>query len=795
MAQDDYIKLKVGDYEIQTTNPDDIGVSISYSLEDENNFQSKKSSEAFDVVTPAIIENSRAANSFHNPSVEDLTDGKVFRNFQAAVIESSGFELLVGKAIMKKAVHNDKPVSYTWNFHGDNADWLIDLKEVTLYDVLKRIKFLYLKATIEASWAFDGSNEQLPYVFAPVKYRAPFGGYTVAIGPDDKPFNEPVNNKVDVTYLRPALSKYWIMYWGFQIVGYKIDSAFCDTEFYKRMVMPWTWCNFLESEGTRLEKHRFLAKIPFQGAVFMRGGAGGHSYILNTRCTNDSTNGAYDVNNEYSYNTLTNEMTWQYLPPHYGRLKAFFSGKIDVRALVGYNSYFEIRAQWFVNGVMVDGESGAFSSDGNQIYTVGAGATETKNPQESIDFFGAAVVDPNDIVTLKIFTYLFESKVGVSEFSYIFQFIKLDYFKIPLGGTIDFANYTALKKYKFLDFLSGECDLWNLSFNTDSIKKVVYIEPTHPYSLNNDSSIKQDGYFKNDFIDWESKKDFSKDWDLELYADGEREQLLKFRDDPNDGILKVVQDRNVIVLGQGKYVLPERFKAGKHEIENRFFAPTMHFDVDEFKTLGTGSNANVSPQMICIVPENISNTSQSEANNTFLPKSAYYKGLVTGAGAWSWDGTIRQDYPFMFAVNYKDGGENDPIISYTDEKISSGAGFVIGKGLLKRFYWQRMAILRNGQRYTNAWLRLTNYDVANQLHREFKILEGHKWELIRINNFKPLRDDSTSCLLYKWVPILIEDDINTFPSADSIIIGSNSLKEFDIKYAALKCLITDIPTT
>lgn len=36
--------------------------------------------------------------------------------------------------------------------------------------------------------------------------------------------------------------------------------------------------------------------------------------------------------------------------------------------------------------------------------------------------------------------------------------------------------------------------------------------------------------------------------------------------------------------------------------------------------------------MICLVPENISNTSSSEAQNTFIPKTAYYKGLVTGGG-------------------------------------------------------------------------------------------------------------------------------------------------------------------
>jgi hypothetical protein len=130
-----------------------------------------------------------------------------------------------------------------------------------------------------------------------------------------------------------------------------------------------------------------------------------------------------------------------------------------------------------------------------------------------------------------------------------------------------------------------------------------------------------------------------------------------------------------------------------------------------------------------MVPENISNTSASEAENTFAPKIGYYKGNISGVGGWRF-GTVEEGYgplttfPYLFSVNYKDGGENDPILSYSDEKIKSGSGFVIGKGLLRRYYWSRLAIMRNGQWY-NCWFRLKNTDVANQLHREYISYAGH----------------------------------------------------------------------
>ncbi len=172
-----------------------------------------------------------------------------------------------------------------------------------------------------------------------------------------------------------------------------------------------------------------------------------------------------------------------------------------------------------------------------------------------------------------------------------------------------------------------------------------------------------------------------------------------------------------------------------------------------------------------------------------MAKSCYYKWLVAGVGTWKIDGEVSQQFPFMFSVNYKDGGELDPVLSYSDEKIKSGAGFVIGRGLLKRFYWQRLAIMRNGQWY-NTWFRLNSNDVAN-LHREYKSYAGQKWELIQIKGYRPLQPQSTAVLMRKWAPVSATDFANTFPGADNVLTNT-SVNPLDIKYAPLKCLVSDI---
>lgn len=783
MPKTDYIRVKIGDYEIISTDPAELPVSIDYSLEDENDFQTKESATALSIETPAVINNSIAANTFNNASVSDLTKGEKMRNFQPAIIEASGVELLVGKAILKKGKHKIKPTGYLWDLYGDNADWVIDLKELTLFDILKHINFAFTKQTMIDSWLFNGTDESLPYVFAPVRYRDPFGGYSLT----EDGVKVPQDDNVEVGYLRPSLSKFWILYWGLKTAGYKIDSEFLNTEFYKRMVTPWTWGNFLSSEGTRLEIHKFLAKSVAD--VYFDSPNGAHLDYFDLNVSNDSTDGAFDNNNDYSYDATTYEMKWAYNPPHYGVLEATFSMQVFYNMHCTGNSSAVLYVQWFKNGVRIPGLNGAIAPGGlagRGNIIAGHSASGLGSYKSDIsEMFCTVVINPGDIVSAKIPRYNFESKIGSSSTTANILRFQLDYFKIPVGGLIDFQNYTGLKKYKFLDFFKGECDLFDLSFKTNNLTKTVTIEPTHGYRLS-DGSI-HPGYFNGDFIDWNGKSDFSKEWELESVTDGEREQMFQFKEDNNDGLLKKVNDRFIINLGAGKYVLPDRFKAGKKERENRFYSAVVHYEADQFKDLGVGVNTGISPQLICIVPENISNTSNSESSNTFSPKSAYYKGIERGVGAWKFDGEVLQYLPYMFAVNYRPGGENDPVLSYSDEKI----GTLLAKGLVSTFYWQRLANMRNGQRYM-SWHRLNNNDVAGA-HREFKIIDGNKWELIQITGFLPLQNESTKAVLVKHSPITSEDRDNTFPSKKSILEEDLTGSELDMKYSQLKCLPSDIP--
>lgn len=762
-----YLKMYISGKEVELNDLDALPISFNYQLEDSENFQQKKGTESFNISVPATLNNDLLLNTYHNVSIEDLTTGQIFRNHRPCTILGNGYELLVGKAFLTEATHTNRPVSYKLNCYGGNADWMIDLKELTLFDILKNLSFPFTKTTIENSWAFDGTDENLPYVFAPAKY----GNWL-----DDTLQNE---NNVSIGSMKPALSVYWILFWGFKTIGYKINSEFFDTVYFRKAVMPWVWGNFLSSEGTKYDIHKFRARSP---QPYYGGGNMTTAQFIDVNCSNDSTDGMFDNNNtiangDYTWNPGNNyEMRWTYNNPNYGSLEATFSIDVSVNLEATNNSNGDVWVHWFKNGVEIYVEHIAHVQA--PYITIGGPTTDTGIKTS----FFTQNVSNTDTISCRIRGRRFESKTGYTHMEVGVEQFQVDYFRIPLGGTIQFDSYNSLKKIKFLDLLRGIIDCFNISVATDNVNKVVLMEPCHGSHVNGK-------FFNGQTLDWNDKQDLNKESTLELFSDYEKEVYFRFKNDNNDGIFKLIQDRNQNQLGSGKYVFPDRFKAGKKEFENRFFSAVMHYEADQFKDI-TG----ISPQFVVIVPENISNTSRSEAQNTFAPKLCWYKGNVAGVGGWKFDGDIKTTLPFMFAVNYKQGGHIDPIFSYSDEKIGTIIGSeVLGVGLLKRFFWQRLAIMRNGQ-YYNTYLNLNNNDATKFAHREYKIIKGQKWELVQINDFKPLLPQSTKCFLRKWAPVSQEDFIFTYPSNDSVINDSLNGSSYDIKYAQLKCLANDIPT-
>lgn len=788
MPQTQYIQLTIGGRVFDVPTSEELPVTIDMQMEDEDNFEQKKGATAFDIVVPATLDNSEAMNTFFNPMSEDLSPDNFLKDVQPFSMVAGGNELLVGKAILKRARKTDVPKDMEIDLYARNGDWAIENSELTLHDVVTDQTHIFdlstatIPGVIDTSWAYDGSTEDEEFVYAPARYRNTF-----AEGDTDIPLEQ----------FKPALFIYWLLYRGFQRAGYKIVSNFMDSEYFRRMTMPWTWGSFLYVDSSELDIMKFKARLS-SFATYYISANGAFAHVMDSAdgfvIDNESTDGAFDNSGTYAWNTSPDFMEFTYLPALFalfGSLQFIFRFKCTGTFDITYGSDLQIDVNWYKNGVLDTIQT---------VVTESAGPTQQRLGEPFIidTYYTSPPLGSGDVVGV---TVQLGTNVGVTALPsdlavYMAPhtdtsetFLELVGFKTPVGGLVDFKNHPGLKNFKWIDLFRGVIDAFNLQFQTDSIGKRVYIEPTHPYSTDSNPLSLNPGYYTGGLQDWTDKQDLSKYTTVENYADYDQVFKIRCKDDNNDGMYKLVSDRYKTNLTEAIYQFPTRFKKGIKEMENRFFGPTMHYKHEGFKPI-TG----VSPQLICLIPENLSNASNPSSEATMMPKLTYYKGLVDRDvyGGWSFGGDDTSNLPFMFAVNYFPGGEDDPILTYCDQKIAPSDTPVKGMGLFKRFFWQRFAIMRHGKRMISS-MKLNNSDAMDSLQREFKIIGEGKYQLVSINGYRPLINDSTECTFWLWWPVTEDDYNNTFPSENSVMHETPDVNTIDPKYSPLICLHSDIP--
>lgn len=806
MPNNRYIQFKVNNKDVYLGNPEDLALDINYSLENSDDFQSKESSSALSVTVPATTNNDSVFDGFHDPNIES----DAIKHAASCLMVEDGVEIFKGKALLTNAIKmNDRPSSYSLDCYGNNGDWILPLKDKTLHDFISQHTHILNNAIINGSWSyFDGRDESFDFVYAPVRYGTKFSSNDEVIKPLE---------------LKPSISIYWIIWRAFKSLGYKIESTFLDTDYFRRMVMPWTWGDFLFMDSSKLDPLKFKAT----GTVYPVNdpnydglsrswvqiqNAGTHNLTLGNmsgggnvtvvqddfELKNDAPPLGFDNGNNYHDDGI-----FKYYK--FNSTQASLLGVTDIVFTINIPSYInasaglgpiptvEIWLKWNIQ---------SSNPTSGQVFLYSAATNNGAWQNDEIEFTvpnvnpGETIVFRIDIHYDGIGPYQQCSVQEASRFSDSFglheAFFRVKSFKKTAGSIVDFTIYDEFKNYNILDLLGGVADAFDLEFQTDPINKIVKIEPCYPYYLNNNPDAKTPGYFNpNSKIDWTSKRDLIEQSTLELYRDVEQLLEFKFKDDGNDGGVKIFNERFSRIAGSSKYFFPDRFKEGTKEIENRFFSPVVHVQMKQWDKYSTN---RIAPQLIALIPENIANTSADESQNSFQPKIAYYKGpgdnhnngRINYDGQLNSDGTGIWNCPEMFAVNYQQGGENDPVLTYCDQNINA----VVCHGLMRRFFLPRLAVQRYGKRLT-ASFHLGMLDITNWYHREQIIIDNAVYYLVNINGYKPTKEQSTECVLWKYHPITKEDSDNCFPSISSVETGTQ-ISTNDLTSNQLLLLQTDI---
>ncbi len=802
MAQ---LKIMIGGVTADNPEAEESPVQISYNLEDEQNSQLKSSAMAFDIEFPATVANDQLFNTFRIPGVIDLTADGYFRKSRPAIIKVDDYLITQGRAILQGGSSGTQhPESYTVNVYGDNGDWITEMQDLTLYDCLPTVTHLFTVQQVEESWFYDGSNAAQTHVYAPVRYTQPF---------DDQDMN------ISITQIRPSLFLYWMINRGFAKFGYQIQSTFMDSVYFRRLVMPWVWGNFMGINSKLADLLQFKATGPKDAVAtiyrfsFSQNGSnsGGGGDIVrpgqgqleaNFTLRNVSAPAGFDNFGVYSFNDTTGEWKWTYKETggKFGKITAYFGLKTFGHVSASFGSTADFNLDIYKNGANIQTI---------QLYHVASGAsTDTDGSDGTPKQFNFSVTGLNvgDTVSIKIRYGYFKSTTGQVDLSMNAYFpgataadtwnTQWQLFRISIepGSIVNWQNFEQFKNYKFLDLLRGTLDAFDLIPATDPATKIVKFEPAHPYSIGGTSFT---GYFKTDRLQWTDKLDVSQKAEVINFNDRERDYVFQMKGDASDGGVNILDKRFNVNSSAAKYRFSSRFKEGVETFENRFFSPVVHYKMTQWQNLvaaGGGSSFGIVPQIVAIITENISNTSSNEDEQIFEPKLCYYEGFLDNQagtnkrGIFQFNGHVYPNYPYMFAVDYFAGGENKMVLTYNDQNING----VVAPGLMRRFFLPRLAIMDNGIRY-KPFMILNNNDVRNWEHRERIIIGNSLYLLTNIDRYDPITKISTQCTFWKWVPVEQKNADAVFPSNASTLGTITPVPAPDLAYHQLFILSTDLP--
>ena len=371
--------------------------------------------------------------------------------------------------------------------------------------------------------------------------------------------------------------------------------------------------------------------------------------------------------------------------------------------------------------------------------------------------------------------------VGNNEFMNIEvlqQFVAGDTFQIQASaqnaGNVNFGNLTVIgeanlafggqwlwkyiipEQWKITDFIVGLQQMFNLRFESDTISKVVTIEPADDYYYQQltptpISGAIGPGFYQNSTERKEPKTDLSKD--AELYNETNQPQTTIFAYKSNDETVEDEEENEPLGFYSAQYVLPNnRFNNRTETKENAFFAKTLCTNDDTIQ----GSNSPLVPQIPLIYPNNyLEDPTAIEADYNVEPRILYFAGIRP----ISIDGThvvqfniVDIQFPKAFMVNYQNSA--DWSISFADEQVQG----VSVRGLLSSFWLQDFARKRVGKKleFFYFWDKL---GISNLSFREKFYLDGSLWILQEIDGFKPTTIQSTNTeLLLDQAPT--SEDLN-----------------------------------
>lgn len=556
---------------------------ISKSNASISNIKARSGTFSTSFTVPATANNNRLLQNIKNIN-QDIITKNVLDRKEAAVYENG---LIIERGFIKiKEIQNTNGVGgYEIVFFGDNLQWATAADELKINDInFNGNTLTFTEANIKAAQAgtYDGGYD---YTFALIN-RGQWHSATTLLIDDFFP---------DL-YIKAIVER------GLNQLGYKLESAFMDTDAFKKLIMPFKgvfaptdelktqnevkvklttditidsldYGQFSADKTPNPNKNILVANRIKFGSVITDAAS---NYDASTGYYTAPFSGVFRFKGVIRYKSLVNS-TWFHFYPVKGTSVAesvymtqdYFNNNapIDVDGLNSYVYPSAINYWSQVNSTFLSQSNG--TSDFNYDFTFDLAAGDV------ISFY--ATTDANFVTLADVGSTFFGKPVKIlSGTTMEAYFVESNY----STGSVVSVSYLYDSDLRLLDVINDLTRMFNLHFETNNDSKTVTIEPRDDFYLP-----------ITEALDWTSKLDYSKPYNINHVEQYKKELEFAYKKDSYDGYVAGWEDEKNTTLAQYKHLLPERFENGVSRYELDIFSPTMHIIDTKAKqqTVGVGS--------------------------------------------------------------------------------------------------------------------------------------------------------------------------------------------------------------
>lgn len=681
--------------------PLNLGLLYQITTEDGLTGNTGSSSE-YSFELPATKQNDQIFGSYWQVERADNTAQSLLL---PCSIEVDGLPFFEGQASLRSvaltgAAHGLVGKSYSVALFGNNASWALQLKGRKLWEFCQDIDtHVYNQANVfdgvgyvqpddSAGIPNGGSNEVAEWGYMLIKWQD--WGLPAAVQWQE---------------YTPHLFVKSVLVRIFRGLGYSLQSAFLDTDFFARLRLP---IPFPDRMGAAYAEEflNYTGSAILQSAIFPA-----------------------DPNDPQVLSFPTNPQQPPSNPTAYNVTTGFYTAPVAGYYLVSVNlNYLNITGAGVTRGVFFLLDS---SGNSEAVANVFVADLPLVNNFQLDAVFQLAAGDRIYVVALTD-----NGNTGLIEYSGELEITGEA--EILAGLELDFL-YLINRSWGALEFIQGLAHAFNWRFETDTLRRTVTVEPADRYPYAQQVGEYQqinDGFYTGQ-VDLTQQLDLIPGGQLDNNKDLPKAYRLTWKSDSSDNTAEALAEREEQPLLSAQYVFPENTQSDDiEEVENPFFAATVAL----FDAQIVADDSLVIPQIPMIWPKSYLNDKTADEHldkQKYLPRLLYGEPYATGPrngrinviGAQGGVGDCPQNY----MVNYNNADGLFISLAFGDVVVNGNPI----QGLLSRFYLPSLKRLELGKVLTCTMI-WTRQQLSTLSFRERVIIAGNVYLLQQVGRFNVL---------------------------------------------------------